>query len=340
MRNNNNIAKSFIIDVNWDCNLKCKMCVKRTLDKGYGQRPFEDFKKLVEKLPFAKAIKMGALGDPFSYKEIGELLRYLKNKGVQLPLTTNITQITKENLKKIPQGTPLFMSIDSGTPDTYKTIRGKDLEKTKDIVRMVRKERPDIYIGFNYLMFNFNMDEDARKAIDFAKEVNASITFFYPIYFTKEIEEKWNLQRDPLYVVKLMEVAKYAEDSKVQYFISSPYTEERKCMRGFAEPIIAYNGNVYPCDYCYQNMNDYGKWTSHGKDVDVEVPQDEYCMGNLYEEDFVDIWNKPEYIQFREQLAELNAYGTGMSFKKTLESLDGSPYEHCKVCMARWNRCL
>ena len=234
MKNDQSIPRSFIIDVNWDCNLKCKMCVKRTLKHPYGQRTFEDFETLVEKLPFAHAIKMGALGDPFSYKDVSKLLVYLKGKNVQLPLTTNITQITKSNLNKIPQGVPLYMSIDSGEVECYKKIRGADLDSTLSKVEMIKETRPDIPLTFNYLMFNFNLDS-AIPLMDFCKDKNIGMNFFYPIYFTKELEEEWSIFRDPKYVVSMAKVMKHAETNNVKFNMTSPYHNERPCMRLLSE---------------------------------------------------------------------------------------------------------
>lgn len=333
------IAESFIIDINWDCNLQCRMCVKRTLNCPYGQRPLKDFKTLVEKIPFAKAIKMGALGDPFSYKQIKELLHYLKGKVEYLPLTTNVTQITPDNLEWIPKGTPLYLSIDAGTPEVYKKIRNSDLAKTKAKVRFIREQRPDIPMSINYLMFNFNI-LDAKPLLDFCKELDISITFFYPIYFTKELEKEWSIFRKEQYVVDMLDAAKYAEKLGVKYAMSSPFLEERPCSRAFQEPIVAYDGTVYPCDYCYQNMNDYTEWNSWYLGKPTKVPQQEYAMGNLYKDDFVDMWNSDKWIKLRELLTDLNRYGTGMNYQKTMYSLKGEQFDHCKICLARWNRCL
>ena len=64
-------------------------------------------------------------------------------------------------------------------------------------------------------------------------------------------------------------------------------------------------------------------------------------MGNLYEEDFIDIWNKPRYRELRRKLMVMNSNPLKESMEQTYKNTDlNKPLEHCKICLARWGRCL
>ena len=180
------LPTSFILDVNWKCNLKCPMCVKRTFkNPHYKQRPLEDFIRIVDRLPSAKRIAIGALGDPMFYDGIHDAVKYLMAKKIQPLLTTNGTALNESFIKMLPNNTLLFVSVDGGTQESYGRIRNFDLEKVKNNIRLVRRLKPEITVSINHLLFSFNLD-DYKEIMDFCKEENMPITFFYPIYFTNK----------------------------------------------------------------------------------------------------------------------------------------------------------
>jgi len=337
------IPSSFIIDVLWDCNYNCPMCVKRTLKTPCGQKPLKDLLKLVDKLTWTKFIKIGALGDPFMYKGLDKALKYLNNKNIVTPLTTNASLINEDNIKSLPRNNQLFVSIDGGSEEIYKRVRGHSLKEIKKNLLLVKRKRPDIVIGFNCLLFNFNI-LDAKKLVDFASLIGASISFFFPMYFKPSVEKKmsaYNLGND--LISQMMTLARYAEDKQVRYVMTSPFVEERPCLRSLMEPIVAYDGTVYPCDYVYQDMNnwDHPTWKSYYLGKPMEVPQYQYKMGNLYKEDFRKMWRSDKWKQLRRNIIKMNVETLNKPFIEVVEETDLSiPLEHCKVCLSRWSICL
>jgi len=330
------VPSVFIIDVNWDCNFNCPMCVKRTLKKPYGQKPVTDFITLANKLPTAKSISIGALGDPFSYKGLDKALRYLDGRGIMCPLTTNGSLITKKNLNYLPHDTPLFISIDAGSEELYQKIQKSTLAKIKKNIELIQKVRPDIRLQINYLLFKHNI-QDAKKLVDYLSKSALGITFFFPMYFEKEVEKKYSaFYLGNKLIVQMMELAMYCEKKGVRYSMTSPYKKERGCIRASNFPIVAYDGTVYPCDYVYQNMNDWKHptWNSYYLGKPTLVPQYQYKMGNLYKEEFIDMWNSEKWKRLRELVNRLNLTGNKEEIDMNKE------FEHCKVCLARLGRCL
>src|SRR3990170_5178838 len=154
------LPNKYLVDVNWDCNLNCIMCVKRGIHKPSGQRNLSDFITIVEKLPWSKEISLGCLGDAFSYKELEEAMTYLRSKKIIAPLTSNGTQIDDNNIKILTANNPLYISIDAGTKERYKEIRGKDfLPLIKENLNKIRTNNPNIGVAINHLVFNNNLQD-------------------------------------------------------------------------------------------------------------------------------------------------------------------------------------
>jgi MoaA/NifB/PqqE/SkfB family radical SAM enzyme len=325
------------------------MCVKRTLNTPHGQRPFSDFKTLVDKLPYARDIWLGALGDPFSYND-PNALRYLHSKKIASPTTSNLALVNEKNVNIIPPNQIIHISIDGGSSDMYERIRGQKLSKLKENIDLVMRLRPDIHFCINYLIFKDNI-LDGMKIIDYAQVIKSPISFFLPIYFKPELEKEmsmWNLDYARI-ISEMNELANYARTSNVQISITSPSKRERPCMRAFTQPIIAYDGSVYPCDYAYQNMNDWDgeiSWDSWYNGIPYKVPQSNYKMGNLYQDDFITLWNSPKWKKLRSKLFDLNHLVMTnqtkfMNYENAVNQCDpNDEFSHCDRCLARWSRCL
>jgi len=333
-----------IIDVNWDCSLNCIMCVKRGIKKPSGQQPFKQFKSIVDKLPWIREVSLGALGDAFAYKDLGEAMLYLLAKKIISPLTSNLVDLNDDNIKYLSSNSPLYVSIDGGTNELYKSIRGKDaLTLIKNNLIKLRKEKPDVHVAINHLVFNNNLEE-AKELIDFLAQLRIPITFFYPIHFYKDLEAKldvWNNQ-SKLYK-QLVDLDLYCKINNVSAMIPSPIIRERKCFRVFEQPIIAYDGTVYPCDFIYQQMNDWVKpeWDWWFKGEVTKVPQHQYMMGNINNKDFITMWNSEKWKKLRALLTELNNGCSNKSYDELKKEVDiKEEFNFCKVCPARWSICL
>lgn len=328
------IPKNYIIDVNHDCNLDCAMCVKRTMQKPFGQKPPEYVKKVIDRLPNAEIISLGALGDPFYYVYLEEICNYFEEKGIRFNATTNGHRLTKDNLDKIPLDSILHVSMDTGhikTKETFARIKKKVAEAVE--------YRPDISFSINHLLYDVNK-EFTYNLIDFCEEIGVSITFFLPMYFSKELEEKslasWLDYED---FVKMLGMMCEARD--IPYSITPPNGEQRVCIRGLSVPIIAYDGTVYPCDYVYQDIEKHDRWTSWYNGKGYEVPQDNYKMGNIFEQTFEEMWKSDKWRKLRERLTYLNNNRDKTSLSKLKKETDiNKDFQHCNICLARWSRCL
>ena len=339
------VPNKYLVDVNWDCNLNCKMCVKRGLSTPFGQKPLSTFTEIVEKLPWAREISLGCLGDAFSYKEFGDAMKYLKTKKITAPFTTNATQLDDDNIQYLSQNNAVYVSIDSGDTVKYKEIRGKDcLDIVKQNIKKLKRLNPPISIGINNLVFNDNL-QYAEELIKFLSPYRIPITFFYPIHFYKELEKKcnfWNLS-DTDRQKQINELLDIIKTYNLPSMVPSAVMKERVCFRAFLQPMIAYDGSVYPCDYIYQDMNNWDKpeWNHWFRGECTKIPQHQYKMGNIFEDNFITMWNSPKWKQLRSQLTDLNNNGVGKPYEDIKKEIDlKKPFDHCKACLVRWSACL
>lgn len=330
---------SCILDVNHNCNFECEMCVKRTMKNPHGQLSLDTFTNWVDKFPYAREISIGALGDPFYYKDIDKAMRYLFAKKIRTSVTSNGTTLIEENIKKLPPGSTLHISIDEGHKKEYKKAK-TNFKKIKENIELVRKNRPDLKININCLLFK-NSIMEAKGLIALAAGLKVGIIFFYPMYFTKKLEKKLSTFRKKDYKKDLEELLKLCQEWNVPFSMSPFELQERQCTRALTQPIVAFDGTVYPCDYVYQDIEGHKEWTSWYKGKGYKVPQEQYKMGNINNSCFSKIWNSKKYKKLRALIQNLNMVGCGKSFDEMVKEVDlDKEFEHCKVCLARWSRCL
>jgi radical SAM protein with 4Fe4S-binding SPASM domain len=122
-----------MIDTTTRCNLACKHCPSNKLSKipGYlGDMDIDLYKKIVCEV--AQENKKTIIrpfdgGEPFMRKDIEELIKYAKNKGVEyISINTNGLLMTPERCEKLLESKldHIEISIDAVSPETYLKIRG------------------------------------------------------------------------------------------------------------------------------------------------------------------------------------------------------------------------
>ncbi|WP_374300578.1 radical SAM/SPASM domain-containing protein [Ferrovibrio sp.] len=131
------------------CNLACGMCPfhspayksghKSDFFDRYTQLEMETFEKVAEYAGRHKiALQFGQVEEPLMNKKLPDFVRRAKEKGVpNIHLTTNGTLLTPEKSDLLLEGglTSLMVSIDAADPETYKKIRGSDLEVVENNLR-------------------------------------------------------------------------------------------------------------------------------------------------------------------------------------------------------------
>jgi MoaA/NifB/PqqE/SkfB family radical SAM enzyme len=84
------------------CNLECPMCFKHFIDVEIKHMDFEVFKKVIDKLKGVYTITLCGYGEPLIYPRIFDAIRYCKENGFDVELTSNGLLLNKdERIKEL-----------------------------------------------------------------------------------------------------------------------------------------------------------------------------------------------------------------------------------------------
>lgn len=257
------------IGVNSDCNLCCKMCA-RHFDKNMNNKhinmPLELVDKIVSQCKEFRppAILIGQDSECLLHPEIKEIVSRIKSiDPVDFFFITNGTLLDKAMSRFLidTEVDRLQISIDASSRETYKKIRGGDLDVLErniynflDIRRAMGKERPFLRLSF-------------CKQSDNINEQEAFI-------------DKW------IHVADMVDFQEYIDLSHVLELADREYKEYR-CPDPFQRLVIDYNGNIYGCccigynrHFLIGNLNDISIVDAWNSNVMKDL-RDSFCTQNL-----------------------------------------------------------
>ena len=186
------------------CNLECVMCpmfsptLKDTIQTDFfKQKQVLDESVVYKVIDFISqntiqttAIGFIALGEPLLDKRIPKFISYARNKGIDLvTLTTNGTLLEQKGIALLKAGlNRMTISIDGATPETYKKIRGTDLEKVErgvrkcvEYARILNNQGADIEFNLNCVLVNKEIEKEKELYLNKWSDCRDIIT---NIYFT------------------------------------------------------------------------------------------------------------------------------------------------------------
>ena len=111
------------------CNLLCTTCPRTYVElEPPADMSWELFTSIVDQVPNTKRAVLHGVGEPMLVKNLPEMVRYLKNRGVYVLFNTNGTLLTEKNGRAmIGAGLDeLRVSLDASNRVSYLAIRGKD----------------------------------------------------------------------------------------------------------------------------------------------------------------------------------------------------------------------
>ena len=310
--------KVVFIEVTNRCNLLCKTCPRT-----YFQREplkslsLQEFISIAEQFPQMQRALLHGIGEPLLNHELDKIIKYLKDREVEVIINSNGTLLTpKWQEKLIESGLDQYRcSIDGATDETYARIRGVALlpKLKKGLGGLVKtKERlgvttPRISIWCVATRENLQELPDLlRLAADLGvREVYMQRL----VYFARETDQQFGLARDDLAIFGkdddaeervIEECTQLSADLGIDFLASggrdpvnslaaarpADYAPWRACMRPWTTAYVTANGNCLPCCISPFATDDY----------------ESLILGNLFEHPFSEIWNESLYQEFRTNL--------------------------------------
>ena len=234
----------------------------------------EQYRGIIEQIKDkASAVSLYYLGDPMVHPDLDRMCRIAADAGLQVHASTNFSFGLKDDrIRSIVESglSHLTVCIDGLSQEKYQRTRvGGNIARVinnLERVTKVRKElgQKDPLIEVQYIMFQHNLDE-VEKARKFCEDLGVEqfTTFWGDLH-------NWT-DRDP----GNFEVIgpKPTKDLPHRYW---PYFST----------VIKYNGDVIPC-------------CTHRQGMQYAPGADARVFGNVFEKEFAEIWNSPEYQQAR-----------------------------------------
>jgi len=308
------------------CNLSCPMCVDKKLKekaKEFKELRLSEIKKIIDQIAFFRPLFYITGRECLIRKDIVEIIKYAKKKGLICSLTSNGTLLTKTKARELIDAgiDRISFSLD-GPEKIHDQIRGRgSFKKTTQGIRFLqelKKEKKQILpsLKMSSVVSGLNIS-CLEEFVNIAKELEVpevvlnqldyktiQISRAHQEYFKKNFgvvcfPQGLIYHQPPLAIEKKMmdfDLDKFKKKIKEVEKLAA-----RKGITVYFNPAVKardmeeyYSGRFLPQSYCL-NTWFAAKILSNG---DV-IPCFNLPMGNLRKESFVAIWNNSRYRLFR-----------------------------------------
>jgi radical SAM protein with 4Fe4S-binding SPASM domain len=164
------------IEITNVCNLDCVMCPTglHVLERDKGHMKWELFTQVIDEMaPHVKTTTLHIWGEPLLHPRLAEMVRYAREKGINVSISTNATLLTEERTEALLEAglSEIYLCLDGMIAATYEAIRRKaDFEVTKaNIERFIEMRRafnghgPKTYVQIIEMEPTKEQTEDFRR---------------------------------------------------------------------------------------------------------------------------------------------------------------------------------
>jgi radical SAM protein with 4Fe4S-binding SPASM domain len=270
---------SVTIEPTTSCNLRCPECPsgKREFTRPTGMLQTDFYKQTINELHKDLVYLIFYFqGEPYLNPAFLEMVTYASQKNIYTATSTNAHYLNDENARKtIESGlSRLIISIDGTTQETYEQYRvGGDLQKVLEGARNIVKWKKQLksktpHVIFQYLVVKPNQHQ-LQDAEQLAKEIGVDEIRF-------KTAQVYNYQHGNELIPTLDKYARYKKNKDGTWAVKNAMANH--CWRLWHATVITWDGQVVPC--CF--------------DKDAQ-----HTMGSLKNTSFKQVWNSPEYNNFR-----------------------------------------
>ena len=261
------------VEVSTKCQLNCLMCPKSVFRNEWIAMDME--MDVFESIPFKKFryAHLQGWGEPLLNPKIGDMIEFAREH-CKVGLTTNGVLIDR-HLEDILNLDLLAVSIASAGAEEHKAVRGFELEKLKERIKLVSKQdkRPKIVIATMMLRSTIGK---LPEIVDFAYECGADEVIANNMDYIPSENlvgmEVFGENPDP----GVLELIKKAEDRAKELginFVAKPVKLEEAlvCAENPVENcLVTVDGKIAPCVYLHlPTRSDYIVRYFRGKRVEV-----------------------------------------------------------------------
>lgn len=263
------------------CDLRCPVCETGAgiLNREKGSMSLENFKIIIDKLSeHVNTLFFYFMGEPFLNKNTYDMISYASRKGIFVSTCTNGHFVDAKAIIESGIGEVSFQ-IGGLTQETHEIYRVRgNLKKTLDnLVATVEEKRrhpqsrTKISVGFIIMKHNEHEVDDFLK---FAQEIGVDDAQVVSPCVRNIEQGRQFLPQDDKYWF-------YNRKAFEEGILRPNLVPHNHCEWLYYSTTIQWNGDVVPC---------------------CRDAQGEYVMGNIFEQDFYEIWNGERLRELRRKV--------------------------------------
>jgi len=250
-----------------NCNLHCSFCYRRYYDYQEKDLTTEQIFSIIDQLVPAGTFRINLTGgEPLVRKDIGQIIDYIKKKGIECTMTTN-GQLVLQKLEEVKKLNLLCFSLD-GDEKAHDANRGKgSFSKLMQAMEVVHSQKIPLQISTV-------LTKECMRSLDFlfsiARKYGAHIGFNTLIVRTPsqsegltsdaDLDEECRMALQKIIEAKKKGVPILNSFYSLKYSLNWPfsYVQDKiigkppnfkyiPCQAGRRHIAIDANGNIYPC---------------------------------------------------------------------------------------------
>lgn len=299
----NSSLETATIEITDDCNLDCTHCYRsenRVSGKKIDIAQMEIIADKLSELGVHSVVLTG--GEPFLNENLSDFIRILNDCNIRVVVFTNGQIYDEVLIKKLSDMKGMIrISLEGHTAELNDVIRGENtFFNAEKFARLCTKN--NIKIGYSFTCNSKNeryfleMIEYAERMGAYEIEISEVIDTYEKSHVKELLLSKNQLEQLRRNTLKGFAVSKAFRRGMGLYRYKNK--EIHICSAGFSNIFIDVKGKIYPCN--------------------LFVGIDDYCVGNIFIDDLLEIWRK------NQKLIELR-------------NLSKEDIESCRCCSAKNN---
>jgi radical SAM protein with 4Fe4S-binding SPASM domain len=279
---NNSLPVAIAFEPTTSCNLRCPECPSglRSFTRPTGMLDTALFKNTITELKDALLyLTFYFQGEPYLHKDFLEMVKYAADLNIYTATSTNAHFLNYENaLSTVKSGLDrLIISIDGTSQETYEQYRiGGNLEKVLEGTKNIIQAKKDLNSSTPHVIFQFLVVKPNEHQIDEVEKLAVEMGVDELRLKTAQI---YDYENGSSLIPENSKYSRYEKLSDSKYQIKNKLINH--CWKMWHSCVITWDGLIVPC--CF--------------DKDAQ-----YRMGSLSKTSFRQIWNNPNYLEFRKKL--------------------------------------
>ncbi len=287
------------VEASSNCNLRCPSCsLSREVNPGRHLAP-DELCTILDRLPFRPAsVSLNGIGEPLVNPHFIQLVDILAERGIDCTFFTNGTLLTPSIRDKVLSRTNISyvgISCDGARKETFEVLRfGARFDMWKKFVKDFlaaahsRSPRP-VETVMSTVVSRRNLPE-LQEITELAAELGFRTVQFSDLVPNDEVAAALALTDGELYALDSQELALRGRRLGVDVHCNfrrkkTPPHSGLRCFQPWEYMMVSAEGDILPC--CAIIGSDKAE-----------------TMGNILQQDFVQIWNGDEFRRFRRTSAD------------------------------------